>query len=137
MRAVHVVVVVGHGPTNKGLCLASHTCTPTRPQQTPTHPSIHPSGDAPYWRGYIWINVNYLTLRALHALSRAEGSPYQGQARGMYAELRDNLLSTILGSYARTGFFWEQYHDETGEGMRCHPFTGWTALVVSIMAEDF
>ena len=26
--------------------------------------------DAPYWRGAIWINVNFLTLRSLHACSQ-------------------------------------------------------------------
>jgi mannosyl-oligosaccharide glucosidase len=26
--------------------------------------------DAPYWRGAVWINVNFLTLRALHSCSR-------------------------------------------------------------------
>ncbi|KAM3575457.1 hypothetical protein VYU27_002679 [Nannochloropsis oceanica] len=93
-------------------------------------------GDAPYWRGYIWINANYLALRSLWNLRRAAG-PYQSEAKKMYTELRDVLLSTILGQYKATGYFWEQYNDATGEGMRCHPFTGWTALVVNIMAEDF
>jgi len=106
------------------------------PSTPPNHAHTH-TGDAPYWRGYIWINANYLTLRALHQLAHSAGSPYQAQALAMYRELRDNLLDTILGNYLRTGYFWEQYHDETGEGMRCHPFTGWTALVVSIMAEEY
>lgn len=105
----------------------------------PLHPlPLHasPAGDAPYWRGYIWINANYLALRSLWNLSRATG-PYQSEAQKLYKKLRDALLSTILGQYQATGYFWEQYNDATGKGMRCHPFTGWTALVVNIMAEDF
>jgi mannosyl-oligosaccharide glucosidase len=43
----------------------------------------------------------------------------------------------VLGQYASTGHFWEQYEDTTGAGMRGHPFTGWTALVVNIMAEKY
>jgi mannosyl-oligosaccharide glucosidase len=84
----------------------------------------------------VWINLNYLALRALYRLGKAKG-PYQAQAGEMYAELRANVLGTILGQYKDTGFFWEQYDDSTGKGLRTHPFTGWTTLVVSIMAEEY
>jgi len=95
-----------------------------------------PLGDAPYWRGYVWINANYLILRSLWHLTRTVG-PYQSEAKELYTRLRDALLRTILGQYQTTGYFWEQYSDVDGQGMRCHPFTGWTALVLNIMAEDF
>jgi len=94
------------------------------------------AGDAPYWRGYIWINVNYLALRALHHYSQKDG-PYKDEAGKIYRELRDNLLTTLLGEIQRTGYWWEQYDDTTGKGQRCHPFTGWTGLVVNIMAEEY
>lgn len=59
------------------------------------------------------------------------------QADRVYSELRTNLLSTLLGSFKSTGYFWEQYDDRSGAGLRSHPFTGWTALVVLIMAEIY
>lgn len=55
----------------------------------------------------------------------------------IYSELRTNLLRTLLGGYHSTGYFWEQYDDRSGRGLRSHPFTGWTALVVLIMAEIY
>ncbi|KAF9106691.1 Processing alpha glucosidase I [Mortierella sp. AM989] len=56
-----------------------------------------------YWKGPIWINVNYL---AVHSLKT---------------------------EYERTGYVWEQYNDKTGHGQRSHPFTGWTSMVVLMM----
>ena len=80
--------------------------------------------------------MNYLALGALHHYGSMEGV-YQARSQRLYASLRDNILQTVLGQYAATGFFWEQYEDATGAGMRGHPFTGWTALVVNIMAEVY
>lgn len=31
--------------------------------------------NAPYWRGSVWINVNFLLLRSLHACARCASSP--------------------------------------------------------------
>jgi mannosyl-oligosaccharide glucosidase len=43
--------------------------------------------DPPYWRGPIWINVNYLAVRALHHYSVEEG-PHRAKAKRVYQELR-------------------------------------------------
>lgn len=104
-------------------------------------------GDAPYWRGPIWINMNYLALGALHYYVEAgeaaadaastQPPPSIKRAERLYHELRRNVLSTVLGEYHRTGFFWEQYDDRSGNGIMGHPFSGWTALVVNIMAEIY
>jgi len=93
-------------------------------------------GDAPYWRGPIWIPINYLALGSLHHYAGIEGV-FQARAQHLYDSLRENVLQTVLSQYASTGFFWEQYDDSTGAGIRGHPFTGWTALVVNIMAEKY
>nr|CCA18876.1 mannosyloligosaccharide glucosidase putative [Albugo laibachii Nc14] len=98
--------------------------------------------DKPYWRGAIWINVNYLALDALMYYSKQDG-PYQQMIKDTYTELRQNVISNIYSEYLRTGYFWEQYNGNArmkksfGRGKRSHPFTGWTSLVVNIMAEVY
>lgn len=52
----------------------------------------------------------------------------------MYTQLRSNLVNTVFDSWKETGFAWEQYNPETGRGQRTQHFTGWTSLVVKIMA---
>ena len=90
-----------------------------------------------YWRGPIWININYLALRALHKHYVNADGPYQDKARRIYEELRMNLSRNVLQVYEQTGFFWEQYSAENGDGHRAHPFTGWTSLILLIMAEKY
>lgn len=52
----------------------------------------------------------------------------------MYTALRQNLVSTVYRGWEKTGFAWEQYNPESGEGQRTQHFTGWTSLVVKMMA---
>lgn len=101
-------------------------------------------GDNPYWRGSIWLNVNYLALDALHYYAQpSTGSPFREDIAKVYAQLRANVIATVSSEYARTGYLWEQYSGDVhggahyGRGQRCHPFSGWTALVVNIMAETY
>ena len=93
-------------------------------------------GDAPYWRGPIWLPINYLAAGALHHYAHIPG-PLQARCEAMYQRLRTAVTSNVLKEYHRTGFFWEHYEDTSGVGSRGHPFTGWTALVVAIMAERY
>ena len=51
--------------------------------------------DAPYWRGPIWFNINFLTLRALHHYSSSRG-PHAALAQGLHDELRRNLLGNLV-----------------------------------------
>ncbi|KAJ2905292.1 putative glycoside hydrolase family 63 protein [Zalerion maritima] len=88
-----------------------------------------------YWRSPVWINMNFLTVQQLQNLGQQEG-PYQKRAQSLFNQLRENLVNTVFESWKETGFAWEQYNPETGEGQRTQHFTGWTSLVVKIMAME-
>ncbi|KAH8833864.1 glycoside hydrolase [Flagelloscypha sp. PMI_526] len=90
-----------------------------------------------YWKGPIWIQMNYLVLQALHNRYTKEDGPYQEKARKIYNELRANIIDNTFKEYQRTGFVWEQYDSKTGNGQRNHPFTGWTSLVSLIISEKY
>ena len=92
--------------------------------------------DAPYWRGPIWININFLTIRALDHYSKVPG-PYQNLCSELYSELRTNIVDNMYREYKKTGYIWEQYNCQTGKGQSVHPFTGWSSLVVLIMGEQY
>ncbi|CAH0394013.1 unnamed protein product [Bemisia tabaci] len=92
--------------------------------------------DPPYWRGPIWIQMNYLALRALSHYSESSG-PYASQAKSLYSDLRKNVIGNMFRQFKKTGFIWEQYNDVTGEGQGCRPFNGWSSLVVLMMAEIY
>lgn len=89
-------------------------------------------GDAPYWRGPIWINCNFLAVRALQHYAVADG-PNKDKAAELLGRLRHNLVQNLFENFKRTGFLWEQYNQQDGKGQRTHPFNGWSSLVVLIM----
>ncbi|KAL3981907.1 Mannosyl oligosaccharide glucosidase family protein [Acanthocheilonema viteae] len=103
---------------------------------SPYYKAHNTEHDPPYWRGSIWININYLMLSALKHYSAVEGSNRE-LAFGVYSDLRNNLITNVAREFRRTGFLWENYNDETGQGQGAHPFTGWSSLVLSIMAEQY
>ncbi|KAI8943744.1 hypothetical protein NX059_001724 [Plenodomus lindquistii] len=86
-----------------------------------------------YWRGPVWMPINYLAVSQLLTLAQSPG-PHQSRATKIYTQLRKNLVNTVYESWKETGFAWEQYNPETGKGQRTQHFTGWTSLVVKIMA---
>jgi mannosyl-oligosaccharide glucosidase len=86
-----------------------------------------------YWRSPIWINMNFMILQQLLALSKTSG-PSQQRCRDIYVELRSNIVHTVYSAWLQTGYIWEQYDPVGGHGQRTQHFTGWSALVVKIMA---
>ncbi|KAI1342088.1 glycoside hydrolase [Xylariaceae sp. FL0016] len=91
--------------------------------------------DENYWRSPVWININYLAVVQLRSYA-LQGGPYADKAKSLYNSLRRNLIDTVYKSWEETGFAWEQYNPETGAGQRTQHFTGWTSLVVKIMAME-
>eukprot|EP01010_Urceolus_cornutus_P001880 NODE_2458_length_535_cov_164.166667_g1953_i0.p1 GENE.NODE_2458_length_535_cov_164.166667_g1953_i0~~NODE_2458_length_535_cov_164.166667_g1953_i0.p1 ORF type:complete len:138 (-),score=4.16 NODE_2458_length_535_cov_164.166667_g1953_i0:94-507(-) len=85
-----------------------------------------------YWTGPIWMNINYMMLRALYTrYMDVPGVPE------LYNRLRTDLIDNVHSEFLRTGKLWENYHPDTGEGQGTAPFTGWTILINLIMAETY
>ncbi|KAI6224699.1 putative mannosyl-oligosaccharide glucosidase [Aphelenchoides besseyi] len=93
--------------------------------------------DPPYWRGDIWLNINYMTLEALRHYSRTASGPNGERSAELYAKLRSNLINMVVNEFDRTGYFWEHYCDRTGRGAGTRPFTGWTSLIFAIITEKY
>jgi mannosyl-oligosaccharide glucosidase len=77
--------------------------------------------------------MNWLALKALKERYMVEDGPEKARAEKVYGELRKNVVdnvfkvsSTIVSAsllravqeWKRTGYVWEQYDAETGEGRR-------------------
>ncbi|PIN26107.1 Glucosidase I [Handroanthus impetiginosus] len=92
--------------------------------------------DPPYWRGPIWMNMNYMILSALNYYSKVDG-PYRDRAKIIYDDLRNNLIRNVVKNYNQTGYLWEQYDQKKGKGKGARLFTGWTSLIVLIMGETY
>ncbi|KAK0712122.1 glycoside hydrolase [Lasiosphaeris hirsuta] len=98
-----------------------------------------------YWRGAVWLNLNVLAVQRLRELGLQPGrgggsrepTAVQLRATSLAADLRERLVNTVFSSWEKTGFFWEQYKDKTGEGSHSRAFTGWTACVVLLLGLQF
>eukprot|EP01083_Nonionella_stella_P004423 12790_1 len=99
-----------------------------------------------YWRGAIWMNMNYLAVKALHDYrdfyKDIEGKTEEQQKvlellTQLYNELRENLIRNLYNEFAKFGFLYENYNGDTGMGQRSKPFTGWSALIVNIITEIY
>jgi len=77
--------------------------------------------------------MNYLIVNELLNIAQQPG-PQKERAATLYSGLRQNLVETVYKSWLETGFAWEQYNPDTGAGQRTQHFTGWTSLVVQLMA---
>ena len=75
-------------------------------------------------------------MQALRRYSLTPG-PYQQRCSQLHEALRENVLRTVEEQYVSTGFLWENYESETGKGRGTHPFTGWTSLIVLILADQY
>lgn len=85
-----------------------------------------------YWRGSIWIPINFLLLRGLKTF-------YQNfdEGKKIYISLRDNLIRNLVKNFEITGHIWENYNSITGTGQREPGFCGWSALITLIIKEEY
>ncbi|PIO63055.1 hypothetical protein TELCIR_15362 [Teladorsagia circumcincta] len=102
---------------------------------SPYYDARNTEHDPPYWRGYIWININYMVLSALKYYGSLPG-PSQTTAQNTFLELKRNIVTNMAKEFNRTGYIWEHYDDKTGQGRGSHPFNGWSSLVLMIMSDN-
>jgi len=56
----------------------------------------------------------------------------------VYSKLRNNVSTNVCSVWSKTGYFFENYNKhENGDGSDAFPFTGWTATVALINAENY
>lgn len=72
-----------------------------------------------YWRGPIWLNVNWLLWRGLRSHGRTA--------------LADALRTALIGLVARSGCY-EYYHADTGLGVGAASFSWTAALSLDLLA---
>ncbi|KAK9455596.1 glycoside hydrolase [Dipodascopsis uninucleata] len=91
--------------------------------------------DENYWRGSIWINMNYLALKSMsdyYSMSSGD-SNLQSLLSDVYSGLRKDIIDTVYNEYVRSNFMWEQYNEADGTGKGVKHFAGWTSIVAVIM----
>lgn len=91
-----------------------------------------------YWRGKVWVNINYLILDSLiHYTEPKDGKLMSPEAvklaKDLYKKLRKNLVDNVFQQFKKTGYGWENYDEEDGHPTGVRHFLGWTSLVVMIM----
>ena len=89
--------------------------------------------DSNYWRGPIWININFMVLRGLKLFYwEAPG------VQDIYNSLRNNIIANVCGKFEERGYIFEHYNQEyDGTGHGNHPFNGWSSLISLIINEDY
>ncbi|OBZ75646.1 putative mannosyl-oligosaccharide glucosidase [Grifola frondosa] len=85
-----------------------------------------------YWKGPIWVQMNYLALSALYKTYAAQEGPYQQRAQEIYTELRKNIVDNVSTNVR--AMFGNTIPDAISTS---HPFTGWTSLVTLILSEKY
>ena len=54
--------------------------------------------------------------------------------KALYDTIRFRLIDTVYKNWRLNHVFWEQYSDTTQLGLMTHPFTGWTTLILLVVA---
>ena len=48
-----------------------------------------------YWKGPIWIQMNYMVLSSLNKIYAKEPGPHQARAQDLYSRLRKNIIENV------------------------------------------
>lgn len=92
-----------------------------------------------YWRGKIWLNINYLCLDAIRyyfpgiSSKTSEVDSTVTLAKQLFTDLRRSLIDNVYKVWKDTGFVFENYSPLDGAGVGAKQFTGWTSLIVNIL----
>lgn len=90
--------------------------------------------DPPYWRGSVWINMQYLACSSLYYYANlpddtestyAKNDEYETlepiryldlktkqRCKRLYDKIRNDVIQCVYKEWKRTGYVWEQYEDE-------------------------
>lgn len=90
--------------------------------------------DENYWRGAVWLPINYLVLRACKLYYWNDPETNE-PVRQFYQNLRTRLINSVFNTYKDTGYLFENYYE--GRGHRGYPFYGWTSTIVNIITEQY
>ena len=93
---------------------------------------LYHTGDD-YWRGKIWIQINYLTLSGLYKYYKDKDK----EAEIIYDKVRSGTIKAIYNSWVKTHTFYENYDDISGKGVMNNPFNGWTSTILLIISENY
>ena len=93
---------------------------------------LYHTGDD-YWRGKIWIQINYLTLSGLYKYYKEKDK----EAEKIKDKVRSGTIKAIYNSWVKTHTFYENYDDISGKGVMNNPFNGWTSTILLIISENY
>ena len=93
---------------------------------------LYHTGDD-YWRGKIWIQMNYLALGGLYKYY----IEFNEDAEKIYEKVRNGVIKAVYNSWIKTHTFYENYDDITGKGVMNNPFNGWTSTILLILSENY
>lgn len=118
-----------HGLLTKGCGLRSLS------KNSPLYKVRNTKHDPPYWRGSVWINMQYLACSSLYYyanLPEPTDSIYTNhnnkninlepiqyldlktkqRCKQLYDKIRNDVIKCVYTEWKRTGYVWEQYEDE-------------------------
>lgn len=124
-----------HNGTNKNHSLLTKNCgLRSLSKSSSLYKVRNTMHDPPYWRGSVWINMQYLACSSLHyyanlpedvkynyknndEFENLEPIQYldtitKQRCNKLYNKIRTDVIQCVYKEWKRTGYVWEQYEDE-------------------------